>query len=154
MHFQLIISIQFTLSKVIIATAKSESSKILFHCHKVGFRWPIKRNSSNYLHNIYVFGTSLSKIQVTTGCGTQIETLIVLWESQFGCHAQYKNYLLTLKLLAIYPWYGKYIDMILLDTRSVFNLETIPIFYPHYHTHSGNTSRPVNLAPGCCALAG
>ena len=30
--------------------------------------------------------------------------------------------------------------------RSVFDLETIPIFHPHYHTHSGNTSRPVNLA--------
>ena len=24
--------------------------------------------------------------------------------------------------------------------------KTIPIFHPHYHTHSGNTSRPVNLA--------
>ena len=32
--------------------------------------------------------------------------------------------------------------------RSVFDLETIPIFHPHYHTHSGNTSRPepVNVA--------
>ena len=30
--------------------------------------------------------------------------------------------------------------------RSVFDLEIIPIFHPHYHTHSGNTSRPVNLA--------
>ena len=33
--------------------------------------------------------------------------------------------------------------------RSVFDLETIPIFHPHYHTHSGNTSRPVNLAVVC-----
>ena len=32
------------------------------------------------------------------------------------------------------------------DLRSVFDLETIPVFHPHYHTHSGNTSRPVNLA--------
>ena len=30
--------------------------------------------------------------------------------------------------------------------RSVFDLKIIPIFHPHYHTHSGNTSRPVNLA--------
>ena len=30
--------------------------------------------------------------------------------------------------------------------RSVFNLETIPILHPHYHIHSDNTSRPVNLA--------
>ena len=30
--------------------------------------------------------------------------------------------------------------------RSVFDLETIPIFHPHYYTHSGNTSRSVNLA--------
>ena len=30
--------------------------------------------------------------------------------------------------------------------RSVFNLKTIPIFHPHYRIHSGNTSRPVNLA--------
>ena len=30
--------------------------------------------------------------------------------------------------------------------RSVFDLENIPIFYPHYHSHSGNTSRPVNLS--------
>ena len=28
----------------------------------------------------------------------------------------------------------------------VFDLEIILIFHPHYHTHSGNTSRPVNLA--------
>ena len=26
------------------------------------------------------------------------------------------------------------------------DLETIPIFHPHCHTHSGNTSWPVNLA--------
>ena len=32
------------------------------------------------------------------------------------------------------------------DFRPVFDLETIPIFHPHYHTHSVNTSRPVNLA--------
>ena len=30
--------------------------------------------------------------------------------------------------------------------RSVFDLDTIPIFHPHYHSHSGNTSQPVNLA--------
>ena len=30
--------------------------------------------------------------------------------------------------------------------RPVFDLETIPILLPHYHTHSGKTSRPVNLA--------
>ena len=30
--------------------------------------------------------------------------------------------------------------------RPVFDLKIIPIFHPHYHTHSGNTSRPVNLA--------
>ena len=36
---------------------------------------------------------------------------------------------------------------IYLDTYSlVFDLEIILIFHPHYHTHSGNTSRPVNLA--------
>ena len=34
----------------------------------------------------------------------------------------------------------------MVNLRSVFDLETIPIFHPHYHTHSGNTSRPVNLA--------
>ena len=28
----------------------------------------------------------------------------------------------------------------------VFDLEIILIFHPHYHTHSGNTSQPVNLA--------
>ena len=28
----------------------------------------------------------------------------------------------------------------------VFDLEIILIFHPHYHTHSGNTSMPVNLA--------
>ena len=28
----------------------------------------------------------------------------------------------------------------------VFDLEIILIFHPHYHPHSGNTSRPVNLA--------
>ena len=32
------------------------------------------------------------------------------------------------------------------DTSLVFDLEIILIFHPHYHTHSGNTSRPVNLA--------
>ena len=31
-------------------------------------------------------------------------------------------------------------------TRSVFDFKIIPIFHPHYHTHSGNTSQPVNLA--------
>ena len=36
--------------------------------------------------------------------------------------------------------------VLIIDIRSVFDLETIPIFHPHYHTHSGNTSRPVNLA--------
>ena len=29
---------------------------------------------------------------------------------------------------------------------SVRDLKIILIFHPHYHTHSGNTSRPVNLA--------
>ena len=28
----------------------------------------------------------------------------------------------------------------------VRDLKIILIFHPHYHTHSGNTSRPVNLA--------
>ena len=28
------------------------------------------------------------------------------------------------------------------SNRSVCDLETIPIFHPHYHTHSGNASRP------------
>ena len=32
------------------------------------------------------------------------------------------------------------------DLSLVFDLEIILIFHPHYHTHSGNTSRPVNLA--------
>ena len=32
------------------------------------------------------------------------------------------------------------------NNRSVFDLKTIPIFHPHYHTHSGNTSQSVNLA--------
>ena len=35
------------------------------------------------------------------------------------------------------------------STRSVFDLKIIPIFHPHNHTHSGNTSRPVNLAVVC-----
>ena len=36
--------------------------------------------------------------------------------------------------------------------RSVCNLETIPIFHPHYLTHSGNVSRPEAdfLQPGVC----
>ena len=33
--------------------------------------------------------------------------------------------------------------------RSVFDHETIPIFHPHYHSHSGNTSWPVNLSVVC-----
>ena len=33
-----------------------------------------------------------------------------------------------------------------LDISLVFDLEIILIFQPHYHTHSGSTSRPVNLA--------
>ena len=33
-----------------------------------------------------------------------------------------------------------------IDESLVFDLEIILIFYPHYHTHSGDTSRPVNLA--------
>ena len=32
------------------------------------------------------------------------------------------------------------------NKRLVCDLETIPIFHPHYHYHSGNASRPVNLA--------
>ena len=35
---------------------------------------------------------------------------------------------------------------------TVFDLETIPIFHPHYHTHSGNASRPVNLAVVSCVV--
>ena len=33
--------------------------------------------------------------------------------------------------------------------RSVFDLKIIPIFHPYFHTHSGNTSRQVNLAIVC-----
>ena len=37
------------------------------------------------------------------------------------------------------------------SNKPIFNslvrdLKIILIFHPHYHTHSGNTSRPVNLA--------
>ena len=40
-----------------------------------------------------------------------------------------------------------YISIINITIMSlVFDLEIILIFHPHYHTHSGNTSRPVNLA--------
>ena len=39
--------------------------------------------------------------------------------------------------------------------RSVFDLKIIPNFHPHYHTHSGNTSRPAaDFLPTCCVLAG
>ena len=35
------------------------------------------------------------------------------------------------------------------------DLETIPIFHPHCHTHSGNASRPAaDFMPTCCVLAG
>ena len=38
------------------------------------------------------------------------------------------------------------VSVSLTHNRSVFDLETIPILHPHYHTHSGNTSRLVKLA--------
>ena len=38
---------------------------------------------------------------------------------------------------------------------SVCDLETIPIFQPHYHTHSDNASRPAaDYLPTWCVLAG
>ena len=43
--------------------------------------------------------------------------------------------------------YNFHIDTFLIENHSlVFDLEIILIFHPHYHSHSGNTSWPVNLA--------
>ena len=55
---------------------------------------------------------------------------------------QFKRSKLLLYPKTLHGWKitGKY------DNSLVFDLEIILIFHPHYHTHSGNTSRPVNLA--------
>ena len=71
-------------------------------------------------------------------------------------HCRFLMQISKLRLLQLNQSYGS-TDKILISqfgslnvfsivNRSVFDLETIPILHPHYHTHSGNTSRPVNLA--------
>ena len=45
--------------------------------------------------------------------------------------------------------------MLAVNNRLACDLETIPIFHTHYHTHSGNASRPAaDFLPTCCVLAG
>ena len=61
-----------------------------------------------------------------------------------GCHlSSMQTKYLCIEIILVFA--GFFLG-IFLKVSLVFDLEIILIFHPHYHTHSGNTSRPVNLA--------